>query len=234
MIEWVIFLALALIAIVTAAGMLVTMSMVRAGLALMSCFIALAGLFVLLDADLLAVIQVMKNVGGMLVMILFMVMAMMDPGGEMMWDMKRKMHLRGPGALSMRMPAEQPEQAMHSAGDHAKQASYTCPMHPEVRQDHPGRCPKCGMDLVPVASAKSDSSNGPQHDPSNSDKAPDGEMHAMAPMQHHQMMMDMAMSTAQLPWALGVGMATAVVLGILAVRTAWPVSGGLPTQDAAN
>jgi hypothetical protein len=26
---------------------------------------------------------------------------------------------------------------------------YTCPMHPEVRQDQPGRCAKCGMDLVP-------------------------------------------------------------------------------------
>lgn len=25
---------------------------------------------------------------------------------------------------------------------------YTCPMHPEVRQDKPGRCPKCGMNLV--------------------------------------------------------------------------------------
>lgn len=27
-------------------------------------------------------------------------------------------------------------------------AEYTCPMHPEVTQDGPGRCPKCGMDLV--------------------------------------------------------------------------------------
>ena len=27
---------------------------------------------------------------------------------------------------------------------------YTCPMHPEIKQDHPGKCPKCGgMDLVP-------------------------------------------------------------------------------------
>ncbi len=26
---------------------------------------------------------------------------------------------------------------------------YTCPMHPEVRQDHPGPCPKCGMALEP-------------------------------------------------------------------------------------
>lgn len=27
---------------------------------------------------------------------------------------------------------------------------YTCPMHPEVRQDHPGTCPKCGMTLEPI------------------------------------------------------------------------------------
>ena len=24
---------------------------------------------------------------------------------------------------------------------------YTCPMHPDVEQDHPGNCPKCGMTL---------------------------------------------------------------------------------------
>ena len=28
-------------------------------------------------------------------------------------------------------------------------ATYTCPMHPEIRQDHPGVCPKCGMALEP-------------------------------------------------------------------------------------
>jgi P-type Cu+ transporter len=33
----------------------------------------------------------------------------------------------------------------------AAAASYTCPMHPEIRQDHPGSCPKCGMALEPVA-----------------------------------------------------------------------------------
>lgn len=26
-------------------------------------------------------------------------------------------------------------------------AQYVCPMHPEVRQDRPGTCPKCGMQL---------------------------------------------------------------------------------------
>ena len=25
---------------------------------------------------------------------------------------------------------------------------YTCPQHPEVVQDKPGKCPKCGMTLV--------------------------------------------------------------------------------------
>ncbi|GLQ94014.1 heavy metal translocating P-type ATPase [Dyella acidisoli] len=29
-------------------------------------------------------------------------------------------------------------------------ATYTCPMHPEVQQDHPGDCPKCGMALEPM------------------------------------------------------------------------------------
>ena len=29
-------------------------------------------------------------------------------------------------------------------------AVYTCPMHPEVRQDRPGHCPKCGMVLEPL------------------------------------------------------------------------------------
>jgi Cu+-exporting ATPase len=28
-------------------------------------------------------------------------------------------------------------------------AVYTCPMHPEIRQDRPGSCPKCGMALEP-------------------------------------------------------------------------------------
>lgn len=27
--------------------------------------------------------------------------------------------------------------------------TYFCPMHAEVRQPNPGKCPKCGMDLLP-------------------------------------------------------------------------------------
>ena len=29
-----------------------------------------------------------------------------------------------------------------------KKITYVCPMHPEVTSDKPGKCPKCGMDLV--------------------------------------------------------------------------------------
>lgn len=30
---------------------------------------------------------------------------------------------------------------------HSRQPFYTCPMHPEIHQEHPGTCPKCGMAL---------------------------------------------------------------------------------------
>ena len=30
-----------------------------------------------------------------------------------------------------------------------KPAAYICPMHAEVRETQPGRCPDCGMNLVP-------------------------------------------------------------------------------------
>jgi len=33
-------------------------------------------------------------------------------------------------------------------------AVYTCPMHPEVKSSGPGRCPKCGMKLVPKKDAQ--------------------------------------------------------------------------------
>jgi P-type Cu+ transporter len=36
---------------------------------------------------------------------------------------------------------------------------YTCPMHPEVRQDRPGNCPKCGMTLEPLMPALEEGEN---------------------------------------------------------------------------
>jgi len=38
---------------------------------------------------------------------------------------------------------------------------YTCPMHPEIRQNHPGNCPKCGMTLEPLL-PELDNDNNPE------------------------------------------------------------------------
>ena len=35
--------------------------------------------------------------------------------------------------------------------NHDGEMVYTCPMHPQIRQDKPGKCPICAMTLVPVA-----------------------------------------------------------------------------------
>lgn len=124
--EWALFLSLSTIAIGGAFRMVRTMSMVRSGFSLMASFGAIGGLFLILSADLLASMQIMMYVGGMLVMVLFMVMVSPDPGGSMMGI----------------APAEQTGPA----------SEYFCPMHPDVRSPQPGQCPKCGMALQPAPS----------------------------------------------------------------------------------
>lgn len=47
-------------------------------------------------------------------------------------------------------PSAEPEE---DAGKSAHGGEYTCPMHPEIGQEAPGDCPKCGMALEPVAVA---------------------------------------------------------------------------------
>jgi Cu+-exporting ATPase len=43
-----------------------------------------------------------------------------------------------------------PATAKHEVKPQRKAIS-TCPMHPEVQQEHPGDCPKCGMNLVKLS-----------------------------------------------------------------------------------
>lgn len=47
-----------------------------------------------------------------------------------------------------------------SAHQETSKSTYTCSMHPQIRQNEPGKCPICGMDLISVAqkSDKGDSS----------------------------------------------------------------------------
>ena len=43
-----------------------------------------------------------------------------------------------------------PVTATPSGAPAAAKQLYTCPMHPDVISDKPGKCPECGMNLVPV------------------------------------------------------------------------------------
>lgn len=44
----------------------------------------------------------------------------------------------------------------HSLEDHKASEVWTCSMHPQIREDGPGSCPICGMDLIPVESDDTD------------------------------------------------------------------------------
>jgi len=66
----------------------------------------------------------------------------------------------GAGAGVWLAPRFQPDSTgpEHQHGEEAETAKgqeaktwYTCGMHPEVVQDHPGDCPKCGMKLQPMS-----------------------------------------------------------------------------------
>jgi NADH-quinone oxidoreductase subunit J len=86
--QWAAFCGFSAAAIAGALGMTLTMSMFRSAIFLMASLCATAGLFILLSADLLALLQVMMYVDGMVIMALFMVLFMEDPGGAMMAGME--------------------------------------------------------------------------------------------------------------------------------------------------
>eukprot|EP01035_Chromulina_nebulosa_P009142 gene9142-12345_t len=74
--------------------------------------------------------------------------------------MHPEIHATKPGSCpkcGMRLVREKPKQVkqpvqkhneMQMTKDTTKQATYTCPMHPEIHAAKPGNCPKCGMKLV--------------------------------------------------------------------------------------
>ena len=42
------------------------------------------------------------------------------------------------------------------SGESPLETVYTCSMHPQIRQDEPGNCPICGMELIPAESSASE------------------------------------------------------------------------------
>ena len=80
-------------------------------------------------------------------------------------------HAHEPAPTTARQSVQQHQAPQHSGHDHSghhhsghgdptggqppapgagEVVEYTCPMHPEIRQDGPGTCPICGMALEPV------------------------------------------------------------------------------------
>ena len=59
--------------------------------------------------------------------------------------------------------------------DHDGETVYTCPMHPQIRQNEPGNCPICAMKLVPAANQTKKTSATPP-------AADEGESRYICPM----------------------------------------------------
>ena len=59
-----------------------------------------------------------------------------------------------PGDAAQAMPPAASPPAPSAPG-----TIFTCPMHPQIRQDHPGNCPICGMTLEPLMPSLDDDEN---------------------------------------------------------------------------
>ncbi|AHG79430.1 Heavy metal translocating P-type ATPase [Mannheimia varigena USDA-ARS-USMARC-1388] len=70
----------------------------------------------------------------------------MNPTGEIV--MKQETH-KPPKHHECRHGHGQ-HRPVQTPSDAAAASGYTCPMHPEIRQDRPGNCPLCGMALEPL------------------------------------------------------------------------------------
>src|SRR5258705_1239037 len=56
---------------------------------------------------------------------------------------------------------------------------YTCVMHPEVVQDHSGKCPKCGMELVPAKTNNQHPTSNTEYPPPKSEAVNRNAQHDM-------------------------------------------------------
>lgn len=112
---------------------------------------------------------------------------------------------------------------------------YSCTMHPEVKSLQPGKCSKCGMDLVPTAYMKIDSTKSSgdvssedyytctMHPEVHADKPGDCPKCGMELVKksevststHGMMGMGMMMDS---PWMMGLGIIMVVVMAIHFVR----------------
>ncbi|BDD12938.1 cation transporter (plasmid) [Fulvitalea axinellae] len=60
------------------------------------------------------------------------------------------MLLAGVGIGKIFLAPKEESQVHEGHGNESKTQEWTCSMHPQIRQKEPGKCPLCGMDLIPV------------------------------------------------------------------------------------
>ncbi len=200
---------LSLIAILGALGMATTMSMFRSGIFLMASFIGVSGLFILLSADLLGLLQIMMYIGGMLVMVLFMVLLMHDPGGSMMAGMKMA-----------------PVENFFSRGLLPKDETEVGAAHVETSHDtEEGDEHDHQHGSHESSGRQGDGDEGGQQEHEGHENHDDMDMSDM----------DMSMVTPVRPWAAWLGLGTgALLVLLLLLRPAWPVVDVLPDPDSAR
>src|SRR5690606_28082365 len=52
---------------------------------------------------------------------------------------------------------------LHNHSEAVGEQIWTCSMHPQIRQDEPGDCPICGMELVPLEASRAGEDPGVFH-----------------------------------------------------------------------
>ena len=192
--------------------MATTMSMFRSGIFLMASFMGVSGLFILLSADLLGLLQVMMYIGGMLVMVLFMALFSHDPGGDMMAGMEfpwvertfsRGLLPRGSGgAREVRVAARA------DAGTPAQGDGVDAPAGDGPERDAPARRERAG-----------EGHEGHGHE-GHEHEGHGHEGHGHEGHEHEGM--DMSMVTPVRPWAAALGVATSALLIVLLLwRPSW-------------
>jgi hypothetical protein len=105
------------------------------------------------------------------------------------------------GAITCAASAAVAQEAVHRTGSEQQQEKeqagrkkYTCPMHPEVVMDHPGHCPKCGMELVPLKPKSKRPT--PNAEPASHDIHGERATHAMQESDQHGMTMQSSVNIA--------------------------------------
>jgi NADH:ubiquinone oxidoreductase subunit 6 (subunit J) len=92
-VQLILLIILGLLAIWFGWRVFMTSSMVRSALSLLASMVAIGGLFLVMEAEFLGVLQIMMMGTEMSIMAIFMMMYMMDPGGLGEMDMTHQKNL---------------------------------------------------------------------------------------------------------------------------------------------